>query len=68
VVLGSASHGDALEWHVGSPARGHALLRRHEFDAGPQPAAQRLDRGDICLEMLGQFDQLFHLAPVDRLV
>jgi hypothetical protein len=49
--------------------RRHALLRRHEFDAGPQPAAQRLDRCVFCLdEMLGQLDKLFHLAPIDRLV
>src|SRR5213596_1189145 len=25
LVLGRASHGDALKWHVGSPARGPAL-------------------------------------------
>ena len=31
--------------------------------------AQRLDQGDFCLdEMLCQFDKVFHLAPVDRLV
>src|SRR3954465_7249640 len=30
LVLGRASHGDALEWYVGSPARGPA--RRHVQD------------------------------------
>src|SRR5215831_11822903 len=39
VVVGRASHGDALEWHVGSPARGPA--RHHLQDglvAGPEAA------------------------------
>src|SRR5271155_4596949 len=31
VVLGIASHGDALQWHVGSPARGPA---RHHLQDG----------------------------------
>src|SRR5262249_24610842 len=39
VVVGRASHGDAFEWHVGSPARGPA--RHHLQDglvAGPEAA------------------------------
>ena len=31
VVLGRASHGDALEWHVGGPTRGPA---RHHLQDG----------------------------------
>jgi xanthine dehydrogenase YagR molybdenum-binding subunit len=35
-----------------SERRRHALLCRHEFHAGLQPAAQRLDRARLCLEQL----------------
>jgi len=45
--------------------RRHALLRRHEFDSGAQPAAQRLDWSGPCFEMLGQLDKLLYLMPVD---
>jgi hypothetical protein len=48
--------------------RGHAFLRRHEFHAGLQPVAQRLDWRRLCLELFGQFYKVLHHMPVDRLV
>src|SRR5215831_18645400 len=41
VVVGRASHGDALEWHVGSPARGPA---RHHLQETAWLLAQKLRR------------------------
>ena len=47
--------------------RRHALLGGDELDIGAQPAPQGVDRIGFALQLLGQFAELLHLAPIDGL-
>lgn len=52
--------------HSERQRRRHALLGRDKLHVCVQPAAQRLDSGGIGFQLLGEIDQLIHLAPIDR--
>src|SRR6185312_7963917 len=63
--------GGQLRWGTAGgkrQRRGHALLGGDELHIGAQPAAQRVDRRSLALQLLGQLAELLDLAAIDRLI